>query len=286
MDATKFEWINSSNDDDQKYDSGKRRIIRVQAMRAAAASRKNSVMWGKHNMRQPEVVRYASSRSTDSSDASTDDHDNTEVPGSHAIVQRSSVRARSTCKPSKGHVIPIIRYLITDGNPTTTRLGASAFTQFEQWNGRPQRPMLLPGFEDLSAEIGVNVLDLDELTGVATGQVACSMLHQERTSLDKLIVRRRQSYLFHIPARYGVSSCLDDALRCIVTKAKRVLVGGVINPALDLQLYGRALRSLQNAVDKSGDWRDPNILGAIEILSIYEVSPRLVLMSSLVSHHV
>lgn len=272
MGATAFEWINSGNNE-PGYDAEKRRTIRVQAMKAAAASRKKMGTWGKHNMRQTEVIRYTSSKNNDSHESSSETYEDLDPPTKNSIVQRRcSIRARDACKSAQGHVIPIIRYLKSDGKPTTVRLGTSALSQFEQWNGRPARPMPLPGFEYMSAHVGVNVLDLDELTSVATGQLAGSLLRRDRTGLDKLIVRRRQSYLFHVPARYGHSPCLDDALRCIVTKAKRVLLPNCVPNGGVLDLYGKALRSLQAAVNDSGNWTDPNILGAIEMLSIYEVS--------------
>ncbi|KAH6651629.1 hypothetical protein BKA67DRAFT_660424 [Truncatella angustata] len=266
MVAIQFEWINSDHDC-QRYGADKRRAIRVQAMKSVAASRKKTGTWGKQNTRQTEIVIC----DNDSSNSNSESPCNS---GKGRELHRSSIRARDALK-TKAHAIPIVRYLKSDGIPATAGPGASALTQLGQWNARPPRGMPLFGFEHLSADVGVNVLDLDELTGVATGQVAASMLSEHRTSLDKLIVRRRQSYLFHIPARYGHSACLDDAIRCVASKAKRVLLPN--NPAsaggeLDLfGLYGKALRSLQAAVDDSNDWTDPSILAAIEILSICEL---------------
>ncbi|KAK9418821.1 hypothetical protein SUNI508_07593 [Seiridium unicorne] len=262
MGAIKFEWIHSSSDDiNKEHDAEKRKAVRVQAMKAAAASRKKTGTWGKQNMRQPEVVRlYSNDKATSAS-------------ASHKEASRNSVRARDMLRPTN-HVIPIIRYLNSDGRSATMHLGTPATSQFEQSNGRIGRPMPLPGFEHLSVDVGVNVLDLDELTCVATGQVAGSLLAQHHTTLDKLIVRRRQSYLFHIPARYGHSPCLDDALRCVATKAKRILLPDSATASGELDtygLYGKALSSLQAAVNDANDWTDPHTLGAIEILSICEL---------------
>lgn len=263
MVAVKFEWINSGHDD-QKYDKDKRRAIRVQAMKAAAAARKKSGAWGKQNMRQTETVRHGSNI-----DGTTSKHSSNDI-------RMNSVRARDVWV-SKSHTIPIIRFLKSDSARDTVQLGTSAIAQFEQWNGRPGRPIPLPPFERLAADVGVNVLDLDELARIATGQVAGLMLAQNRTSLAELLVRRRNSYLSHIPARYGQSNCLDDALRCVASKAKTFLVPGCSAPAADLDGYGKALRSLQSAVNDPDEWSDPNILGAIQILSIREVSSSFLL---------
>lgn len=269
MGAKKFEWINSSHDE-QQYDAEQRRVIRVQAMRAAASSRKKTGTWGKLNMRQPAVIRYTTVGSGGDGSSSSDDGGTTSYDSSNGGQFRSSVRARDAWKP-KNHVIPIIRYLKSDGTPDTTR--PAALSQSEQWNGRLERPMPLLGFEYLSADIGINVLDLEELTCVATGQLAGPLLAQDLASLTKVMVRSRQSYLIHIPARYGHSTCLDDALRCVAVQAKRVLVPNYApNGRTDLYgLYGKALRSLQNAVNNEDDWSNPCILGAIEVLSMFEV---------------
>ncbi|KAK6076406.1 Endochitinase A1 [Seiridium cupressi] len=233
MGAIKFEWIHSSSDDiNKEHDAEKRKAVRVQAMKAAAASRKKTGTWGKQNMRQPEVVRlYSNDKATSAS-------------ASHKEASRNSVRARDMLRPTN-HVIPIIRYLNSDGRSATIHLGTQATSQFEQSNGRIGRPMPLPGFEHLSVDVGVNVLDLDELTCVATGQVAGSLLAQHHTTLDKLIVRRRQSYLFHIPAS---------------NKGETDTAAGQCHR-----------KCLQAAVNDANDWTDPHTLGAVEILSICEL---------------
>ncbi|KAK9790302.1 hypothetical protein SCARD494_08608 [Seiridium cardinale] len=262
MGTIKFEWIHSSSDENNKEDDAeKRKAIRVQAMKAAAASRKKTGTWGKQNMRQPVVVRlYSNGKATSAS-------------ASHKEASWNSVRARDMLRPTN-HVIPIIRYLKSDGRPAIMHLGTPTTSQFERSTGCIGWPMPLPDFEHLSVDVGVNVLDLDELTCVATGQVAGSLLAQHHTTLDKLIVRRRQSYLFHIPARYGYSPCLDDALRCVATKAKRILLPDSATASGELDtygLYGKALCSLQAAVNDANGWTDPHTLGAIEMLSICEL---------------
>ncbi|WP_234038556.1 hypothetical protein, partial [Erythrobacter sp. YJ-T3-07] len=57
MGVTQFQWIHSS--DGQEYTSEKRRAIRVQAMRAIAAERKQSVTWGKVNKLQAPQARHS-----------------------------------------------------------------------------------------------------------------------------------------------------------------------------------------------------------------------------------
>lgn len=280
MGAAKFEWINASHDQ-PKYDAEKKRTIRVQAMKAAAQSRKKTGTRGNQNMRQADVVRIYSEE-VEAGPPSLEGDEDVLCQQQHKQKQKqkrqpnSVVRARDAWR-SKSAVIPIIRYLKSDDAPNPLHYssnGPALFTQFEQCYARPARAMPLPDFERVSVDLGLNVLDLDELTAVAAGQAAGSLLAQNRASLDTLIVRRRQSYLFHIPARYGHCTYLDDALRCVAIRARRVLVPGTTGESTagdSYRFYGRALRGLQAAVDKQSDWSDPNILGTIEILSIYEV---------------
>ncbi|KAH8664644.1 hypothetical protein BX600DRAFT_302276 [Xylariales sp. PMI_506] len=140
------------------------------------------------------------------------------------------------------------------------------------------RYLLSPqGLESLTIEVGMDVLDLSALTTVHIGARASSCLTKRPANVMTLISRRKASYLNFIPARYGRSQCLDDALRCVAAKARRILVkpesaSDAAGLALELSLYGKALRSLQNAVDSPSEkWRSPEVLCAIQILSMYEL---------------
>lgn len=303
MGGANFAWINSSHDELQ-YDAEKKRVVRVQAMKAAAASRKKTGTWGKQNMRQANVVRYTSQTNDGGPQrAQFPEEDDDETPYMRQSQQQrqkqkhqtSTVRARDAWR-SKSHVVPVIRFLKSSSSSSlstndishplydgTHAAPPALISRIQQcYYSRPAWPLPLGDFERVSADLGLNVLDLDELTAVAAGQAAGSLLARNRASLHTLVVQRRQrSYLFHVPARYGHGSCLDDALRCVAIKARRVLVAGATGGAgvgVDSRegdsygFYGKALRGLQAAVDKQSNWTDPDILGAIEILSIYEVS--------------
>jgi hypothetical protein len=134
--------------------------------------------------------------------------------------------------------------------------------------------MPLSGLDLLTAEVGVNLLDLSALTAVHFGDMASSHLTKNPSRLRELVSRRKPSYLNYVPARYGHSQCLDDAVRCVALKARRVLSGSrLCNNLTELSLYGKALRSLQDAVDDLGDpWQSPDVLCTIQVLSLYEVS--------------
>ncbi|KAH8681899.1 hypothetical protein BX600DRAFT_447467 [Xylariales sp. PMI_506] len=238
--APALAWIHSSKDNHQ-YNAADRKVIRTQAMKAAAAARKKSPTWGKKNTRQPIINRHATSQ-----------------------------RARDAWPAHGKHTISITQYVNSDWAPTEICPDSLEYAALDYYY--PPPPMPLAGFERLAVDVGVNVLDLDELTAVAAGQVATKLLFQDGTRLNALVTRRRGSYLLHIPSRYGTNPCLDDALRYMAAKARSVLSPNSSPPPTShLHLYGKALQSLQAAVDDDDSRNDPSVLCAIEILSISEL---------------
>jgi hypothetical protein len=140
--------------------------------------------------------------------------------------------------------------------------------------GRPARPLPPVGFERLLVDIGFNVLELDQLIGVASSRITETSFSHGPSNLNS-VIQRSDSYFGHIPARYGYTPCLDDAIRCIAIKVKRILSPASFadNSCLP-DLYGRALQSLQSAI-KGNTWSDPKVLCAAELISVYEVSKPL-----------
>ncbi|KAK6081624.1 hypothetical protein SCUP515_02871 [Seiridium cupressi] len=181
---------------------------------------------------------------------------------------QSSQRARDVWAPRARRQAPVSRQDATGGiaiSPAITSRPA-------HWGRRlaPARPLPLDGFERLIADIGFNVLDLEELVGVASGRITKTSFSHGPSNV-KVLIPQSGSYFAHVPARYGNGTCLDDALRCITTRVKRVLAPGFDTGTLaEGELYGRALRSLQSAIN-SNTWAHPNVLCAAEIINIYEV---------------
>jgi hypothetical protein len=230
--AGQFEWIVLDNGapSDSKRNHGR---IRSHAMRATAASRKESGTWGKLNQRQyPPAPPAASVTFTDSS------------PTGNGSCQHCT--PENDCHtPSHHRVLPLESTVCP--------------------------PMPLSGFERLTAETGVNILDLSNLTTIQVGHIATSVL-RERIHLTDLIKSRKLSYLTHVPAKFGSSPCLDDAVRCVAAKACRVLAGFEQGGrSTELSSYGKALRGIQAAINLPGECLDPDVLCAVEILGLYEV---------------
>ncbi|KAI1330010.1 hypothetical protein F5Y16DRAFT_364683 [Xylariaceae sp. FL0255] len=137
---------------------------------------------------------------------------------------------------------------------------------------RIAQPMPLTGVELLAAETGVHVVDLSALTDIQCVYTACATLASKSILLSDLVGRRRQSYLHFVASRYGSSLCLDEALRCVATRAKRFL--GPCPQLLDeieSRQYMKALKALQEAVDDEEERKQPEVLASINLLSLFEL---------------
>jgi hypothetical protein len=249
-----FQWIVCN--DGVVCDPEARRAIRIQAMATVLAQRKMSRTRGKQNKLEESAPEF------------------TVIPNKpQPKVPSRSLRARNLWSTKKKE--PQGRGLNsnTSGSEFWGGHGSGGIAGLGHWPGRLARPMPLDGFELLNADTGLNVLVLDEFTSVTAGPRAAELLCADPKKLKKLVLRRRDSYLSHIPSRYNSSACVQDALRCLAIKAKRSLCSETkaTTTADELRLYGKALRSLQAAVNESGSSTDVDVLCAIEILSLCEV---------------
>lgn len=91
--------------------------------------------------------------------------------------------------------------------------------------------------------------------------------------LGRVLSCRQRSYLSYIPPRFGHVAALDDAYRCLITVAHSNLVanGEQISDKV-LAYYGKALRSLQSAIDNPREHQTAEILCAVSLLALFEVS--------------
>lgn len=184
---------------------------------------------------------------------------------------QSSQRARDVWAPrSRRHLAIADNGVLSDEERARRYLAAAAGQR-----ARPGTSVPLAGFERLFADVGFRVLNLDELIGAATLRVTDTSFSHGPSNLSPVIMPS-ESYFSHLPARYGRAACLDDALRCIAVKVKRVLspeatyAGAAADAGGDAGLYGKALRSLQSAIT-SDSWADPDVLCAAELISVYEL---------------
>lgn len=98
------------------------------------------------------------------------------------------------------------------------------------------------------------------------------MLSSDPAQLPGVLLCRQRSYFSFIPARFGHVLALDDAFRCLLTMAHSILVPAYKpSDEIILSYYGKALHSLQSAVNDPKAWSSPEALCAVGLLALYEV---------------
>ncbi|CAH0026970.1 unnamed protein product [Clonostachys rhizophaga] len=121
------------------------------------------------------------------------------------------------------------------------------------------------------AEYGLDPIDLSALTSIHLGIRASTILRTEST-LSNLLVCRQQSYFSFIPSRVGQTEALHNAFQCLRTVAHSTLAPSrKTSDDLIMKDYGKALRSLQCAIDDEMNRYTAETLCAIGLLAIFEV---------------
>ncbi|KAH8807831.1 hypothetical protein F5884DRAFT_857398 [Xylogone sp. PMI_703] len=168
------------------------------------------------------------------------------------------------------------------------RAGFSANPRFGAASRRPAQsdldllhpiaPMPLSGLELLVKDRGLDPMDLSALTSVhmgdmqVTSMTASAMITSEPNQLADVLVCRQWSYFSFIPPRFGHFLVLDDAFRCLVTATHSMLVPShKLSDGKILSCYGRALRSLQSAVNNPTARYSSEVLCATGMLALFEL---------------
>lgn len=102
---------------------------------------------------------------------------------------------------------------------------------------------------------------------------ASSLLQLDSSQLPGVLAYRQWSYFSFVPPRFGHVAALDDAFQCLLTITHSLLVPNHRqSDRVILHRYGKALQSLQKAVDEPNSRYYSEILCATGMLSIFEVS--------------
>lgn len=129
-------------------------------------------------------------------------------------------------------------------------------------------PMPLHGFERMLHDNGITP---GSLAGYIS-TLSSGVLSSHGCKLTGMVACCDWTYFTFIPARYGSSQCLDDAVRCLMIKAWSILTPNYrVSRATLLGHYVKALRSLQDAVNDPNGWHEADVLSATESLAHFEV---------------
>lgn len=207
--------------------------IRKQAMKAVSAARRRSGRHGQHNLLQYPPDVDA-------------DIDPEKLHVAHR--SRSSSHSRST---SRGRA-----------SPSPRRIAKSM-------------PASLPftGMELVLQEYQIDPGNLETLAGFQVDSMALEMERFGLYEVNSFKLDHHQSYLPHAYIRYGQSTCLDDALICVLFKSQQqTLPTEEQNTTRIISLYNKAIASLNSALSDSQLITSPEVLCTTEMLALFEVN--------------
>jgi hypothetical protein len=239
-------------------DKAVRALIRKQAMKQASAARRQQGNYGKQNVGQYPVFHQDTVQQCSGKSPCTEGSHEEEcfcVCGEEEPLRLKETGARQDYRPELDSSRP---QPFLDGLLSTSRLHPG---------------LSLQGYEATIAAYNFDVVDLSTLASLPLGRFAGETLSANPSQLTHLLRCKQWSYLSYLPSRYGYSDCLKDAVNCIIARVRQILTPAdqKLKPKV-LLLYGRALKSLQKALDSPAQCYEPEVLGAIEILALYEVS--------------
>lgn len=210
--------------------------IRRQAMKAVGAARRQSGRYGKHNQRQsPPELRQKT-------------------------IDIALRLAPQAC-------------VVEEGKTGRKDTADASWPSDRTCSLTVPSPMPLSGIDAMVRDHGICPTDLSALTSAHIGRVASKILSSHSRMLVSLLSYPSWSYFSMIPGRFGYSSCLDDAVLCLMGKARILLApSSKTSETLILSNYGKALQSLQSAVNNPALCTSADVLCATEVLALFEVS--------------
>jgi hypothetical protein len=257
MADTSFHFINATGPKVPK-DPALRTLIRKQAMKDVGIARKKRGGYGRVNLRQsPSHANTSVPKETsENSGTSTDIED-------HSRVTPDSDSASSA--PT------------TDTDATTPDDQLVVTRQMHTWLTEPDWLMPLNGppatdYERLRMKYHFDIRDLSILTNFNIGQGTMLAISSNPELLMTLLGSQMQSYLQFIPSRYGHKPFLTAVIDCVSAKVhSKLYPRNELFEGMILRMYAKALAQLQIAVAGDESSLDPDLLCAIQMLSLHEV---------------
>jgi len=252
-----FHFINATGPKVPK-DPALRTLIRKQAMKDVGIARKKRGGYGRVNLRQPPSNTNSNvpKESSESSGSSTD------------TDQRSRVTPDSDFDCSA---------LTTDTDATTPDGQLVVTRQMHTWLTDQDWIMPLNGppatdYERLRMKYHFDIRDLSILTSFNIGKGTMLAISSNPELLTTLLGSHMQSYLQFIPSRYGHKPFLTAVIDCVSAKVhSKLYPRNEMFEGMILRMYAKALAQLQVAVAGDESSLDPDLLCAIQMLSLHEV---------------
>lgn len=260
-----FHFINTTGPRVPK-DPAVRTLIRKQAMKDVGLARKKRGGYGRVNLRQTpsgaddtSALNGLSESSGSGSGSSTATHlDSCMTPTSDSVVSSAPTTNADT-----------------DATDPDDQLVVT--TQMHSWLRDQDWVLPLTGppasdFERLRMKYHFDIRDLSILTSFNIGKGTMLAISSNPELLTTLLGSQMQSYLQFIPSRYGHKPFLTAVIDCVSAKMHSKLYPR--NEGFEgtlLRMYAKALAQLQEAVAGDESSLDPDLLCAIQMLSLHEV---------------
>jgi hypothetical protein len=258
MADSSFHFINATGPKVPK-DPALRTLIRKQAMKDVGIARKKRGGYGRVNLRQSPSdtnTTSVSKEASENSDNSTDTDQHTRVtPESDSA---SSVPATDTDATTPDDQLVVKRHMHT-------------WLTDQDWlkplNGPPATD-----YERLRMKYHFDIRDLSILTSFNIGKGTMLAISSNPELLTTLLGSEMQSYLQFIPSRYGHKPFLTAVIDCVSAKVhSKLYPRNEMFEGMILRMYAKALAQLQVAVAGDESSLDPDLLCAIQMLSLHEV---------------
>jgi hypothetical protein len=243
--------------------------IRRQAMMAVAAARRQSGRYGKHNLCQHAVSHGKAESELAPIAVPIGDRSDTRM----LVVHRDKGLPRNGVQKGPDEdqsANERVSYLSTEETMATAL-------------NKLRTSMFYSELELFLMDFSVEPADLSALTCVHVASAVRNILTTQPDKLKDVLSSRQRSYFEHLYSRFGQAACLDDAIRCLIMVAQDLLAPSArTSQRAILAQYGRALESLQRALNDQHKWADPDTLCATKLLQLFSVR-RLVFFNSITS---
>ncbi|KAI7285755.1 hypothetical protein KC345_g1521 [Hortaea werneckii] len=128
-----------------------------------------------------------------------------------------------------------------------------------------------PAYQSARSKFGVELSDLGVLTNFNVGNGTIAVIAADPSRLITLLGRHQWSYLEFVPARYGHSKCLTAATDALLARVQHVLSPNKSLGTNCSRFYGRALRSLQDALMDNKTAVEADVLAATQLIALHEL---------------
>jgi hypothetical protein len=237
-----------------------RTIIRKQAMKDVAVTRKKRGDYGRINLMQYRILDSLTGAPKGM------------VRHSLGVSRESaSLSSKASSRSTSATDMTTSRRVIRFDRPSASLVLAE---QYDTWLCSPVANST-NGYAALRAKYHFDITDLCLLTSFHVGQGTMSAMARDSSLLGTLLGKQMSSYLSFVPSRYGHKPYLTAVVDCLITKAH-----GTLHPhnagisATMIRMYGKALRAVQEAIGDGEASRDADLLCAVQMLSFYEVCRR------------